>query len=465
MALAPWLLPLLDMLVVLFAAILPSLVLAEWRDPGLWPWSPRYEVAVGFGMVLTPFVFHRLDLYRSRRGENLIFELIQLTGGWMAVLGILAIVAIATKTSFIYSRLWMAGWFLTGCLLFWIFRIVLRLAVARLRARGWDARGIVVVGSSMEAARVVRRLRALRGAGYQLLGYFSDEPATDPIFADIRRLGGLAQIVQVVERLPRRPDQVWIALSGEHPEWLKLVATQVGQTTLDCRMVPDTREFNVLNHAVTQVAGMPVINLSYSPMTGTNRVIKALEDRLLASLILILIAPLMLMIALLIKLDSPGPVLFRQKRHGWNGEEIVVLKFRTMRAHNERTGRVTQATRNDSRVTRFGQLLRRTSLDELPQFLNVLMGTMSIVGPRPHAVEHNEIYKKLVSGYVLRHKVKPGITGWAQIHGYRGETETLEMMRRRIEFDLYYIEHWSIWLDLTIVALTCVRGFVSSKAY
>ncbi|MGH8453061.1 MAG: exopolysaccharide biosynthesis polyprenyl glycosylphosphotransferase, partial [Nevskiales bacterium] len=170
-------------------------------------------------------------------------------------------------------------------------------------------------------------------------------------------------------------------------------------------------------------------------------------------------------ISLAIKLDSPGPVIFRQKRHGWNGEEITVLKFRTMMLHNEVPGQVTQAHRHDSRITRIGRLLRRTSLDELPQFFNVLMGTMSVVGPRPHAIEHNAHYQQLVSGYILRHKVKPGITGWAQVNGFRGETGTVEMMRQRIEFDLYYIEHWSIWFDLAIVALTLVKGLLSKQAY
>jgi putative colanic acid biosysnthesis UDP-glucose lipid carrier transferase len=465
LALSLWLLPVMDMLLVITAAVASTLVLDQLRDPDLWPWSTHYRAGVLFGAILTPLAFHRLGLYRSHRGESLAVELIQVTGAWLLVLGVLAVIAIATKTNVLYSRLWMAGWLAIGCVLFWLFRIALRLTVAQLRTRGWDTRDIVMIGSGVEAARVVRRLKGLRGAGYRVVGYFTGPGGTDPLLANLRCLGDIEHILPVLERLPHAPDQAWIALPAERPDLVRLAATQLGQTTLDCRLVPDTREFNILNYAVTQVAGLPVINLSYSPMTGVNRIIKAIEDRVLALLILTLVAPLMLLIALGIKLDSPGPVLFRQKRHGWNGEEITVLKFRTMVMHREQDGHVTQAKRGDPRVTRLGHLLRRTSLDELPQFLNVLAGTMSVVGPRPHAVEHNEMYKKLVSGYVLRHKVKPGITGWAQVNGYRGETESLEMMRRRIEYDLYYIEHWSIWLDLTIVALTCIRGFVSSRAY
>jgi putative colanic acid biosysnthesis UDP-glucose lipid carrier transferase len=465
LALSLWLLPMMDTAIVIATAAISSIVLTEIRNTELWPWSTHYQVAVGFAAVLTPFVFHRLSLYRSHRGESLAIELIQVTGGWLAVLAILAVIAIATKTNVIYSRLWMAGWLAAGCLAFWAFRIILRVVVARLRVRGWDTREIVMVGSGVEAARVVRRLRGLRGAGYRVIGYFSGTDEVDAQLANLRRLGSLEQIHQVLERLPHAPDQAWIALPAERSDLVKQAVQQLAQTTLDCRLVPDTREFNILNYAVSQVAGLPVINLSYSPMTGVNRAIKAIEDRLLALLILTVIAPLMILIALAVKLDSPGPVLFRQRRHGWNGEEITVLKFRTMVVHREKDGRVTQASKYDPRITRLGKLLRRTSLDELPQFLNVLGGSMSVVGPRPHAVEHNEMYKKLVTGYVLRHKVKPGITGWAQVNGYRGETESLEMMRRRIEYDLYYIEHWSIWLDLTIVALTCIRGFVSSRAY
>jgi putative colanic acid biosynthesis UDP-glucose lipid carrier transferase len=420
---------------------------------------------VAFSAVLAPLVFHRMGLYRSHRGESLTVELIQVTGTWIVVMAILAVVAVATKSSAYYSRVWMGTWLLSGCFMLWVVRILLRIILARLRAKGWDLREIVIVGSGPQAARVVRRLRDYREAGYQVVGYFAGPGERDPLFSEYRCLGPIDQISQILEKLPHKPDQAWVTMSSHEPDLVRQAVAQLGQTTLDCHMVPDTRDFNILNYSVTQIAGLSVFHLSHSPMAGANRAIKALEDRLLALLILILIAPLMLLIGIAIKLDSRGPVFFRQKRHGWNGEEITILKFRTMIVHHENPGQVTQAKKNDSRVTRLGKLLRRTSLDELPQFFNVLGGTLSVVGPRPHAIEHNEMYKKLVSGYALRHKVKPGITGWAQINGYRGETETLEMMKRRIEYDLYYIEHWSIWFDLTIVAVTCVRGFVSGRTY
>ncbi len=208
-----------------------------------------------------------------------------------------------------------------------------------------------------------------------------------------------------------------------------------------------------------------MLDLSSSPMQWFSQVLKWLEDRVLGSMILVLISPLMLAIATGIKLTSQGPIFFRQSRHGWNGEIIQVLKFRTMVIHKENAGQVTQATKGDQRVTPFGCFLRRTSLDELPQFINVVAGSMSIVGPRPHAIAHNEQYKELIPRYMLRHKVKPGITGWAQINGLRGETDTLDKMRMRVEFDMHYIEHWSLWNDLKIILVTVFKGFINPNAY
>ncbi len=246
---------------------------------------------------------------------------------------------------------------------------------------------------------------------------------------------------------------------------MKKVWGDLSTSTADIRFVPDIFGFSLMNHSMTEVAGIPVINLSASPMEGWNRVIKEIEDRLLALLILIAISPIMLAIAIGVKLSSPGPCLFRQLRHGWDGRSIEVWKFRTMTLHSEERGSVTQATRIDNRVTKFGAFLRRTSLDELPQFMNVLQGRMSIVGPRPHAIEHNEQYKEVIDKYMLRHKVKPGITGWAQINGHRGETDTVEKMEKRVEYDLYYIENWSLWFDLKIIFLTFFKGFVHKNAY
>jgi putative colanic acid biosynthesis UDP-glucose lipid carrier transferase len=210
--------------------------------------------------------------------------------------------------------------------------------------------------------------------------------------------------------------------------------------------------------------GIPTISIYDSPIDGSNAIIKRIEDVILSTLILVLISPVLIGLAIAVKVTSKGPVFFKQNRYGIDGKPIKVWKFRSMNVMED-GAKVTQATKNDSRFTPIGQFIRKTSLDELPQFLNVLQGQMSIVGPRPHAVAHNEQYRSLVDGYMLRHKVKPGITGWAQINGWRGETDTLDKMEKRIEFDLEYIQNWSLALDLKIVFLTIFKGFINKNAY
>ena len=235
--------------------------------------------------------------------------------------------------------------------------------------------------------------------------------------------------------------------------------------TISIKYIPDIFGFNLLNQEVSEIAGVPILQLNGTPIQGINRVIKEIEDKVFSFFILLLVSPIMLVIAIAIKLESKGPILFKQRRHGWNGDEIKVYKFRSMRVHNEDEGKVTQATRNDDRVTKVGRFIRKTSLDELPQFFNVLQGRMSIVGPRPHALAHNEEYKDRVEYYMQRHKVKPGITGWAQVNGLRGETDTIEKMTKRVEYDLFYIENWSLWFDIRIIAKTILTGFIDDNAY
>jgi len=260
-------------------------------------------------------------------------------------------------------------------------------------------------------------------------------------------------------------DEVWLCLPVGDKEGIFATLDALRHSTANIRLVPDLFALRLINHGVSEVLGIPMLDLSASPITGKVRLMKAVQDRLLGALILLLISPLMLAIALAIKLTSHGPVLYRQLRHGWNGEGIWVYKFRSMVVHQEPDFQVTQARRNDARITPLGAFLRRTSLDELPQFINVLQGRMSIVGPRPHAVAHNEHYKELVPGYMLRHKVKLGITGWAQVNGFRGETDTLDKMEKRVEYDLHYIENVSLWLDLKIIVATVFKGFVHKNAY
>lgn len=245
---------------------------------------------------------------------------------------------------------------------------------------------------------------------------------------------------------------------------LKKVVSELSDTTCSVLLIPDIFTFNILQSRTEEINGVPVVPLYESPLSGINMVFKRLEDIIVSLSILIVISPVLLIIACAVKFTSPGPVIFRQIRYGMDGKSIKVWKFRSMTVM-ENDNNVTQATKHDLRVTKVGKFLRRTSLDELPQFFNVLFGQMSVVGPRPHAVSHNEQYRTLIKGYMLRHKVKPGITGLAQVNGWRGETDTLDKMQKRVEYDLLYIRNWSIWLDLKIIFLTIFKGFVNKSAY
>jgi putative colanic acid biosynthesis UDP-glucose lipid carrier transferase len=242
------------------------------------------------------------------------------------------------------------------------------------------------------------------------------------------------------------------------------VLDELKDTTASIFFVPDMFVTDLIQGRTGSVCGMPVISVCETPFTGSNGLVKRLSDIVLSIVILILISPLLLIVAVAVKLSSPGPVIFRQRRYGLDGKQILVYKFRSMTVTEDGSS-VQQATKNDNRITPLGAILRKTSIDELPQFINVLQGRMSIVGPRPHAVAHNEMYRKLIKGYMVRHKVKPGITGWAQVNGYRGETDTLDKMEGRIEYDLDYLRNWSLWLDLYIIAKTIRLVFKDQQAY
>jgi putative colanic acid biosynthesis UDP-glucose lipid carrier transferase len=234
---------------------------------------------------------------------------------------------------------------------------------------------------------------------------------------------------------------------------------------VNLRFIPDTRSMTLFSHSLVNVLGLPTINLSGIPTPSPQMWPKLVFDRLFASAALLILAPLFAVIAVAIKMSSPGPVFFTQKRKGIDGHPFSIYKFRTMTVHREEDGHLTQARPGDARITKTGAFLRRTSLDELPQFFNVLLGQMSVVGPRPHALEHDDLYKDLVYGYMYRYRIKPGITGWAQVNGYRGATLKVEKMEARVKFDLFYMHNWSFWFDIKIVMITMIKGFVGRNAY
>jgi putative colanic acid biosysnthesis UDP-glucose lipid carrier transferase len=321
----------------------------------------------------------------------------------------------------------------------------------------------VIAGANDLAAKLARQLRSTPLLGIRLEGVFDDRrPDRRAGLEAVPALGKLSAIGEYVKA--NRVDLIYITLPmGSQPRVLNLLQ-QLRDTTASIYFVPDIFMFDLIQARVDAINGIPVVAVCETPFFGFSGLVKTLSDYALAAIALAVFAPLMLMIAAAVKLSSPGPALFRQRRYGLDGRQIVVYKFRTMRVLED-DNTVRQATRHDERITRIGRLLRRTSLDELPQFINVLQGRMSVVGPRPHAVAHNEMYRKVIDGYMVRHKVKPGVTGLAQISGLRGETDTFEKMEQRVQYDLAYLRNWSLRLDLVIIVKTMLVLLGDKRAY
>ncbi|MGQ8677561.1 undecaprenyl-phosphate glucose phosphotransferase, partial [Klebsiella pneumoniae] len=339
-------------------------------------------------------------------------------------------------------------------------RSSIRLGAGLLRKFGYNTRRVAVVGSTPAGISLLKGFLDEPWLGFIVLGIYDDHNSND--YQGIPYAGNVSQLVQ--DAREGKIDRIYIALGMKDENLIKSIVSQLTDTTCSVLLIPDIFTFNILQSRTEEINGVPVVPLFDTPLSGINMVFKRLEDIIVSSIILLFISPILVAISLAVKLSSPGPVIFRQIRYGMDGKPIKVWKFRSMTVM-ENDDRVIQATKNDTRVTKVGKFLRSTSLDELPQFFNVLFGQMSVVGPRPHAVSHNEQYRSLIHGYMLRHKVKPGITGLAQINGWRGETDTLEKMEKRIEYDLLYIRGWSIWLDLKIIFLTVFKGFINKSAY
>jgi putative colanic acid biosynthesis UDP-glucose lipid carrier transferase len=456
-ALFAWGLRIADIAVVVFAGIF-----AYWLRFGRLDVDITYERAIVRGFTLALIVFSASPLYRSWRGRGLAREWLTMVAVYTALFVVGAIYISAMKLSADLSRLWRLEWYLACLLGGTAVRIVIRRVAAMTRNRGMDVRTAVLVGDSNDAHRIIDALHHNRWAGIRVMGRFQTGD-TGLRVDGVPYLGDVGDLAEYVEQ--HHVDQVWIALPMSEQQRINRILEALLHSTADIKFVPDLFGLQLLNHSVEQVAGLPVINLRASPLHGDAYLLKAIENRLIAAVILLVIAPLLAVLAIGVKLSSPGPVLFRQQRHGLGGKVIEVWKFRSMHAHQEEDGKVTQATRFDKRVTRFGRLLRRTSLDELPQFFNVLQGTMAVVGPRPHAVAHNHQYKTVVQDYMQRHRIKPGITGWAQVNGLRGEIDTIDKMKARVQYDLYYMQNWSLWFDLRIIAMTVAKGFFGRNAY
>lgn len=450
---------LMDMMTVLLAGWLAfSLRFNELMFPSSY-WS-----AIIIAMLITPIIFSFFAIYTSVRGEGFLKHIIRLTQAFCLMGLVLAGLAFFTKSGDAFSRSWFITWMMAALSLSILMRCSLFLFLRFMRSHGLNERRVVILGAGELGLKLADSVQQALWTGFRLVTFMDDHIQHKP--ATLLGIPVIQTPTNLSDYLTKSGiDEIWLALPLRADARVKEILHELRHHTITTRFVLDIFSLDLLNHSITDVAGFPVLNIRSTPMVGMNRLIKAIEDRVLALFILLIISPVLFFISLCVKLSSPGPVFFKQERLGWDGRVIKVYKFRTMILHQEENGKVTQATLTDKRITPLGKFLRKTSLDELPQFINVLQGRMSIVGPRPHALSHNEIYKDSIHTYMQRHRVKPGITGWAQINGWRGETDTLNKMQKRVEYDLYYINNWSLGFDLKIIFLTLFKGFTNRNAY
>ncbi len=455
-----WITKLIDLVLFLVAGLLAFYFQFQYLH-----FDQLYITAFIFTALLVLPVFSFFSVYKSFFDQSLLKYLGSLYLAIISVMILLAAIAFITKTGSYFSRAWFCIWTANAIVLLTIFRLLLWHILRIIRKHGWNQRRVVIIGIGTVGQNLIEHIHKAFWSGFKVVSVFDDNPAQNNIVSicDVSVKKTPSNIEEYVRKYAI--DEIWIALPLKAESKIEEIVKALRQDVITIRYFPDMFGLDLLNYSVTEIFGMSAINIVSSPMIGINRIVKAIEDRVLASITLVLISPLMLLIAMFIKFTSNGKILYRQWRHGWDGKPILVYKFRTMVEHSENKGTLTQAQKDDMRITAIGKMLRKTSLDELPQFINVLQGKMSIVGPRPHAIEHNELYKNLITAYMQRHQVKPGITGWAQVNGWRGETDTLDKMQKRIEYDLYYIENWSLWFDMKIMLLTLIKGFVHKNAY
>lgn len=444
----PFFVALLDFLIVIAAAHIAYLYRFDMIEM-----NGRYNTASIVSAIVVVLCLGAGGVYGSQRGYAFVRQFSILVVGWLAAASILLSLSFFLKVSENYSRIWFSTMLIAGSALSLLLRIVAFVVLRKIRASGFNLKTVLLVGAGGVSASQLSNGRSLDEYGFKVvehIPYSASEAWSKTLLEKVEELG---------------VHEVWLCLPLGEGGAIHNIMYNLRHHTVAIRFIPEWGDIRLLNHRISQIAGVYSLDLSCSPIDGGARLIKRAEDIALGALISVLILPACAVIALAIRLTSRGPILFKQYRTGINGKRFKVYKFRSMVVHREDSSGITQATRNDARITPVGAFLRRTSLDELPQFFNVLQGRMSIVGPRPHALTHNEYYKDLVESYMQRHKVKPGITGWAQVSGYRGETDTLEKMQKRVEYDLWYIDNWSLWLDLKIIIMTVFKGFVSKNAY
>ncbi|WP_338844584.1 undecaprenyl-phosphate glucose phosphotransferase [Massilia sp. W12] len=424
--------------------------------------SAYYLLLAIIVFFISGMIYEQIDPYRSWRGGKMFAYIRDIIVGWLLTVGILYLIGHVTGFEHKYDEDVMLIWF--GATPFAL--IMSHMAVRRMvidPGKEGESRSVIIIGVNDVGLKLSKRIADNPYMFMHLHGFFDDRDVSrQPPGANITPLGKMSDVADYVHK--HNIKMVFISQPISAQPRIRKLLDELQDTTASVYFLPDIYVFDLMQARIDNLGGMPVVAVCETPFTGVNSVIKRASDLVLGSLILLMLLPIMLVVAAAVKITSPGPAIFKQRRYGLYGEEIIVYKFRSMTVADDGAV-VRQAQKNDQRVTRVGAFLRKTSLDELPQFINVLQGRMSIVGPRPHAVAHNEMYRKLIKGYMLRHKVKPGITGWAQVNGLRGETETLDKMQARIEYDLDYVRNWSLTLDLWIIIRTVLVVAKRENAY
>jgi len=418
----------------------------------------HYWLIFSVGLFFVFFCFNFFPLYRSWRGESILTECKLVFFAWVIPCLLLIVYSFVFKVSVIYSRLWLSYWFLIGLLLLLTYRICVRELFKHYRKLGLNQRSICLISHGNYGKNIYDTIINNPAFGFNVTGVFANNNGEDNF--DGKLLGSIAKCYKWLHE--NSVDQLWIAVPIEKVSYVKRIMHETRHLTMDIRYLPDMNAFSLINHSFSEIAGMPLINLNVSPMEEiNNRFIKRCEDIIIGSLILFFSSPLLLVISLIIKLTSKGPVFYKQIRVGLNNKPFTIFKFRSMPVNIEKNSGAVWAKAKENRATPFGAFMRKTSLDELPQFINVVRGDMSIVGPRPERPEFVKNFKEEIPSYMKKHMVKAGITGWAQICGWRGNTD----LHKRIEHDIYYIENWSLMFDLKIIFFTVFKGFVNKNAY
>jgi len=445
----------LDPLIIMGMLYATSMVYGE-------PFTGYSLVLMILAFFISSAVYQHVDPYRTWRSGRIVAYARDIFMGWFATALILVFLGNVSGLAYHYDEAVVFSWFLATPFALLMSHLAAR-HVGTDPAKESEVRSIVIVGANEVGTKFAHTAELMPNLFLSVRGFFDDRVG-DRIKKDLVHpiLGKMGEVASFVR--DNHIKMIFISQPISAQPRIRKLLDELQDTTASVYFLPDIYVFDLMQARFDSVGGMPVVAICETPFVGFDGIVKRASDVILGSVILLMLAPLMLAIGLAVWISSPGPVIFRQRRYGLYGEEIIVYKFRSMRV-TEDGPVVRQATTRDPRITKIGAFLRRTSLDELPQFINVLQGTMSIVGPRPHAVAHNEQYRKLIKGYMLRHKVKPGITGWAQVNGLRGETETLEKMEARIRFDLDYLRHWSLWLDLWIILRTVKVVLNRQNAY